>query len=409
VSEFVITKEMERLLTEARLNMLLKMPYYGNFILGVDMIPDPKLKHTLGTDGRVIKYNPEKLLTQPRDKIVAYLAHEVLHISFKHPLRRSHRDPELWNLACDFVVNPILLEAKIGIMPEQYAYDARFANMTAEAVYDILEDKANKHKPQSGGKQPQRGKGQMYVGGGSFDMDSPDPGGMGAVGDPKVDDGEGGVRNANQAEMQAIEAGIDGKVASAAQMAKGQGKLPAGLERLLTEALKPKIDWKDRMKKFVAKTIPTDFTWMRPSRRGLANGLTLPSAIKNGCGKILVIIDTSGSIGNEELKQYWGEVCAIFEDCNPEELIVMYCDAAVAGMDRFTFGETPVLKPRGGGGTDFRPPFTKVNKESLNPQCAVYLTDGYGTFPEKEPPYPVLWVITSDVKSPHGETLPLRL
>lgn len=245
----------------------------------------------------------------------------------------------------------------------------------------------------------------MRVGNQMVDLESPDPGQMGGVAEPEGKDGGA----PSPAEMAMLEAELDGKIASAAQAAKGQGKLPAGLERMLVEALKPKIDWKDRLRKFVAKTIPSDFTWMRPSRRSMANGIYMPSVVKNGCGKLLVIIDTSGSIGNEELAQYWGEVTAIFEDCNPEQLVVMYCDAAVAGTDYFSFGETPVLRPRGGGGTDFRPPFRKVNKDGIQIQAAIYLTDGYGSFPEKEPPYPVLWVITSDVKAPHGETLRLEL
>lgn len=100
---------------------------------------------------------------------------------------------------------------------------------------------------------------------------------------------------------------------------------------------------------------------------------------------------------------------AIFEDCNPEELHVMYCDAAVAGHDVFRFGETPKLKPRGGGGTDFRPPFRKIERDNINPQCLIYITDGYGSFPEKQSAYPTLWVCTTDVVAPHGETLPLKL
>jgi predicted metal-dependent peptidase len=408
MAEIEITDKQRRRLSEARLRMLMKLPYFGNFIMGVPMIPDKKVK-TAGADGRSIRYNPEWMFGDDmgRDELVGVLSHETLHLSFKHPLRRNHRDPELWNKACDYVVNPILQEAGITLRPKALL-DPNMAGKTAEEVYDLLERRQQKQQKQQqkqqqgsgGGKGQPGGQPPPGQGGGN------DPGDMGGVTDPQKQDGSG---PASQDEVAMMEADIDGKVAAATQAAKAQGKMPAGLERLVLEALKPKIDWKDRLRKFVAKTIPSDFTWMRPSRRSMANGIYMPSTVKNGCGKLLVVIDTSGSIGDEELKQYWGEVCAIFEDCNPEELHVMYCDAAVAGHDVFRFGETPVLKPRGGGGTDFRPPFIKADKDNLRPQCAVYLTDGYGSFPEKEPPYPVLWVITTEVKSPHGETLPLQL
>jgi predicted metal-dependent peptidase len=410
-----LSPEQARRLTKMRMRMLLKMPYYGNFALGVDMVPDAKVE-TAVADGRKIKFNPDWLLgaddtDKVRDEGVAKLAHEILHMSFKHPLRRNHREPKMWNAACDYAVNPILKESGFTL-PDKHLDNPQFHNMTAEQIYDLLEKQQQKQQRQMNGPQQKGGggapppQGKMRVGNQMVDLDKNDPGQMGGVAEPENKEGTG---PASQAEMAMVEAELDGKIASAAQAAKGQGKLPAGLERMLVEALKPKIDWKDRLRKFVAKTIPADFTWMRPSRRSIANGIYMPSSIKNGCGKILVVIDTSGSIGNEELAQYWGEVTSIFEDCNPEQLVVMYCDAAVAGIDFFSFGETPVLKPRGGGGTDFRPPFRKVDKDGIQIQCAIYLTDGYGSFPEKEPPYPVLWVITTDVKSPHGETLRLEL
>lgn len=415
-----LTPEQARRLTKIRMRMLLKMPYYGNFALGIDMVPDNSIETAIA-DGRRVRYNVDWLLggddtDGARDIAVTRLAHEILHMSFKHPIRRNHREPNMWNAACDFVVNPILVESQF-VMPSKYLDNPQFHGMTAEQVYDILEKQQQQQQrqlnkmQQPGQGQPQKGQGKpppqgrMRVGNQMVDLESPDPGQMGGVAEPEGKDGGA----PSPAEMAMLEAELDGKIASAAQAAKGQGKLPAGLERMLVEALKPKLDWKDLLKKFVAKTIPSDFTWMRPSRRSMANGIYMPSVVKNGCGKIVVVVDTSGSIGNEELAQFFGEITAIFEDCNPEELHIMYCDAAVAGHDVYRFGEQPVLRPRGGGGTDFRPPFKKVERENINPQCLIYITDMYGGFPEKAPHYPTMWVATSDIKGPFGDTLKLEL
>ncbi len=315
---------------------------------------------------------------------------------------------------CDYVVNPILQEAGIALRPKALT-NPGFLNQTAEAVYDILErqqqqqQKKQNQQGQGGGKgkpPPGGAPGQGQPGQGDSDPGDSDPGDMGGVTDPQKADGSG---PADQDEVAMMDAALDGKIANATQAAKAQGKMPAGLERLVVEAMKAKIDWRDLLKKFVAKSIPTDFTYLRPSRRHLAHNLYLPSVTKNGCGKIVVVLDTSGSIGNEEMAQFFGEVKAIFEDCNPEELHLMYCDASVAGHDVYRFGETPVLNPRGGGGTDFRPPFKKVEKEGINPQCLIYITDLYGSAPSEPPPYPTMWICTTSEVAPWGDTVKLEL
>lgn len=426
-----LSPAQQRKLTLARLRMVMKLPYFGQFVMGVDMVPTRDIKEAR-TDGRRIVFNPDWLFKpeHDRDDIMKVLAEGTLHMSFKHPLRRNHRDPKLWDRACNLAINPILKEEGFK-MKSSDAIESRFRDKTAEQIYDTLvREQPPQPKGGSGKQQQQQQKGQQPPppGGGGQQGKNPqgnkppqqgqgkrpppqmnpdgDNGGDVGMSDPTNAQGDG---PADENDMAMLENSIDGKVASATQAAKAQGKMPSGLERMVVEAMKPKVDWRDRLRKAVSKTIPSDFTWMRPSRRALSHGIYMPSSVKTGCGKIVVVVDTSGSIGNEELSQFWGEIVNIFEDCQPEELHVMYCDAAVAGHDVFRFGETPVCKPRGGGGTSFKPPFRKVEKDNINPQALIYLTDGYGDFPDKEPQYPSIWVCTSEVVAPFGETIPIRI
>lgn len=395
-------KRQERLLTEARLLMLRAMPYYGTFVIGTPMVEDKTIP-TAATDYSQIKYNPDWLLREgrPRDEVVFVLAHEVLHMCFKHGLRMGFRHPALWNVAADYAINWILHEGQIGKFPEPdpakgevKLLDEKYKGMTAEAIYDLLE---KEHKKQGGGDK------FKTKGGVVLDLRKSDPGGTGGFERPVNVDGS----ELSESQRSELERSIDARTSSAAAAAKSQGKLPAGLERLLNTAMKPKIDWRERLRMFVAKQFPSDYSWAKPHRRFLPHDLYLPHVEKAGVGEILAIMDTSGSVAYDNPKsegaQYYAEIKAICQDVMPAKMHVMYCDAEVAGHDVFDQGEDPILKPRGGGGTDFRPPFQKVAKEGIEIQCAIYLTDGCGPFPDKPPPYPVLWVITTDVAPPWGE------
>jgi predicted metal-dependent peptidase len=117
-------------------------------------------------------------------------------------------------------------------------------------------------------------------------------------------------------------------------------------------------------------------------------------------------VDTSGSIGDEELKQFAGEITAISDQAKPEAIHVVYCDAAVNGIQEFGPSEPVVLEAKGGGGTDFRPVFQWVEANGISPVCLIYLTDlcCYG-YPSPPPSYPVLWVTDSRRVAPFGETV----
>lgn len=397
-----MNKQQERKLTESKLVMLRQMPYYGQFVIGTPILVDTSIP-TACTSGHDIRINPDWLLgkkgERPRSEVVFVLGHEVLHITFKHMLRIGFRDPRLWNVACDFAINLLLHEGQVGTMPEPdlkkgevKLLDMRFKDMTAETIYDILEKERQK-----------QGGGQKFKSNGiTIDLSKQDPGGSGYFEAPDLSDEQ----------KDLLERQINAKVSSSAASAKMAGKLPAGLERMVKTALKPIVDWRDRLRQFVARMFPAEYSWARPNRRFVQNDQFLYSTEKTGVGEILVVMDTSGSVDysspTSEGAQYYSEIKAIFEDCSPSKLHVMYCDATVAGYDVFEQGEEPELRPRGGGGTDFRPPFDMIDKDGIDIQCAIYLTDGYGPFPKKPMPYPVLWVITTDVAPPWGEHVKLH-
>jgi predicted metal-dependent peptidase len=145
-------------------------------------------------------------------------------------------------------------------------------------------------------------------------------------------------------------------------------------------------------------------TWNRPNRRFIHQGLYLPSRDIKLTGTFVCVIDTSGSIGEKELNEFGSEIKGIVDQMQPEKVYVMYCDAAVAHVDEFGKYDELTFAAHGGGGTDFRPPFKWLEEHDITPDALVYLTDGYGSFPEEEDVhFPCLWAINNrNVEPPFG-------
>jgi predicted metal-dependent peptidase len=342
------------------------------------------------TDGKTIYYNPRWISGLEFNRAVGLVAHEVLHCVLQHLTRMGYRKPGKWNQATDYVVNRILADDRLempegGLLSKKYTGD-----WSAERIYDDLPDNPV-------GEQMMQLLMNALAGNGDASGLSPDSGGLFA---PST--------HTSEAERSELEQEWRIAATQAARVAKSQGKLPGGLEELFKDLLAPKIDWKEVLRRFVQQsTFHDDYTWRRPNRRLVSQGLYFPSMLGESTGKLVVGVDTSGSISSNELHQFLSEVNAILEETSPERLYVVYCDAAVQRVDEYTREEAPIVaRAVGRGGTDFRPVFEEVEKRDIQPAALIYLTDMYGGFPKERPPYPTLWISNSQVDSaPFGEVV----
>lgn len=368
--------KMSRAVTQ----LVVRHPFFGSVCLSVKVAPDTTIP-TMQTDGTSILWSPDFVDTMTQDECTGVLAHEVMHIVMKHMLRRGERDAERWNYACDYVINPILLEAGF-VLPEGGLVDAQYANLNAEAVYDRL--------PEDVGSKA----------GGS---------GFGEVVDAKADNGQA----LSPAEVQQMEADIDSKVMMAAAAAKAVGKLPAKIDQLIQQMKKAQVDWRDVLRRFIGGDQPDDYSMRRPQRRMYhMSGIVAPAVQKIGAGNVVVGIDTSGSVSHQELTQFLGELNAISEDIMPASITVITCDTAVQTVQRYERGELiEEIKVGGRGGTLVTPVFKYIEDHELEVDNMIYLSDlQVWDYPEHEPNYPTLWVSSWDQAkaAPWGETTYLK-
>ena len=186
------------------------------------------------------------------------------------------------------------------------------------------------------------------------------------------------------------------------------GKLPGHLQTLIEKALTPKIDWKMTLARFLRANNKSDFTWVKPNRRFVSRGLYLPSLHTPCLEEIAVAVDTSGSISEEELLQFTGEITSILHDTDPERIHFLQCDTEVRADDEYTRESLPLkITYRGRGGTSFSPVMDHITTEHPGVSALVYLTDLESTDFGDKPHYPVLWITTSSTEAPYGEVVQL--
>lgn len=371
-------QEVLKKLTKARAALILDEPFFGALALRLRLVEENSLP-TLAVDGKHIFYNAEFVNSLSLDLVKSALAHEVGHCVFQHIGRRGTRDHVRWNHAGDYVINDMIKQAGFTL-GDSWLYNPAYANMTADAVYNALPPAVNSNNPQYGNGSA-----------------------AGALCDIQDGSADPSIKAEDQRNWQIA-------TIQAANAAKQAGKLPGGMERFLEDMMKPKIDWKERLRQFMTQIAKDDYDWSRPNKKLLQYGLVLPTLYSEEAGAIACVVDDSGSIDNKTLNAFASEFRNIVEDVKPSTSHLIYCDAQIGGRYDVERGEElPKFKIHGGGGTDFRPPFIDIEERQLEVQCLVYLTDGYGPFPKDPPPYPVLWVMTSDIKAPWGETIPIEI
>lgn len=395
-------EQLSDLISATRIRLRRHSPFFAALALFVDVRFTEEVP-IAATDGRLLFFHPEGYGDlKPAERDAVFL-HELLHAALLHPSRRGVRDPELFNIAADIVVNGMVASEESVALPQGAIRDIKLEHLSVEEIYELLQKKSKKKKhtlpladllqPGSMGSAAEQEKGE------GGDQGKAKEGGDGGASNPAGELHELHDRGALEAHWkQAIQ---QARVLASSQ---GQGRLPAGMQRHLGEIADPQIDWRSQLWRYLVRT-PTDFSGF--DRRFLHRGLYLDH-LEGESVQVFVCIDTSGSIDDEQMSLFIGEVSGILSSYPMLDCRLWYADADCYGPYTIS-GIREIPRPEGGGGTDFRPFFKAAMEAWSGDQEAicVYLTDGYGDFPEEMPQLPVLWVIVpgglpSD-EIPYGE------
>lgn len=355
-------------LSKIMVKMIANEPFYATLLLQ----NKPQLSELMPTawvSRRGMYFNPRFLLAHSLDEMVGVAIHETLHKVFGHVFRVGQRNPRKWNVVCDAIINDLIKQQgyKLPAMAIDWPADA-VRGKTAEELYSETDDPEGE-------------------------------GGFGQGGD-MIDDGEPTEKDL-----------LDNKRALAGAMAnaKAQGKMPAGLERLIGEIMEPKKNWKELLEvTLTSALIGNDmFSYSRTSIVGRSLGIAMPTLSKSSAMRRLVCgIDTSGSISPDELKMFVNELRGITNAIGIQEVHVVYCDAQIHNVHIIENGEPyEPEKVGGGGGTSFEPVFEYAEENEA--EALVYMTDMCCSFPER-PDFPVVWGATTGAVGPYGTTINIR-
>lgn len=442
-----------------------RTPFLRRMLHGLKSVEDNS-QSTGWTDGFRIGWNAEFLRDLDVELKLTFLAHEVLHVFFKHMYRRAGRDIKLWNIACDLAINQILVKAGFTPIPNWlYPGQGKYAHLpldlSAEMYYEMLVNQQSQEQPQDqsqGDDQedegapepPQADEGDSpesdeEKGGDEQTPDDPnnqDSGTPESGGDQESDSGQeeaGGAPEDSEGEsdqqasvpgagsdfgeemagdlrepdvspdevadrQREIEANI--VLSQADRIKRGSGLAAFG--RVIGEAKKVRRSLESEIAEFVTAIPRGEEDWARPNRRFIGQGIYLPSETGEQLEPLAVAIDTSASIHDDLLTRFalhLNEIIAL----NPMSVIIIYCNNRVQRVERWEPGDPPIkFAAVGGGGTSHIPVF-EVMRSIEDVSALICFTDLETVFPPVAPHYPVLWInfATNGAKAPFGRTIQL--
>lgn len=407
--------EIENKLAAARTKLIIDKPFLGALVLRLPMImADPQWCTTTATDARKFYYNPEFIEQLTLSETQFILAHEALHCALSHFARREHRIKHRWDLACDYAINPLLIKDGLDAPPGSL-YERSYEDMTAEEIYPYLDDNENQEtldqhlydKPDDQPKDQDRSE-QPPPPTPENNEDSDNE----ASPQQQPDENTGGAPQPpplSKDEQDNLSVQWQQRLAGAAQQAMQAGKLSGDMQRLVDFLIQPQLPWRMLLARYMTALARDDYNYTRPStRRG--DPAIFPS-LRSSQVEVVVVLDTSGSISEAEMKEFVSEIDAIKGQMRAK-ITLHACDAELSKYGPWTFEPWEEFKlPEkfdGGGGTDFRPVFKWAEQLDKTPDLLIYFTDAEGFFPDHEPYYPVTWLVKGKSTTPWGQRIQLN-
>jgi len=362
-----VDREVRETLVTARVGLLLRSSFFGNLATRLKLVNADDWCATAATDGRHFYYNTRFIKMLKPKEIEFLFGHEVLHVCYDHFGRRGERDPQLWNVANDFAVNGDLKKHKVGefITSVPCLYDAKYEGKASEEIYDDLYEKADKISLSD-----------LLDRVLDEHLDGDEGEGDGEGKEP----GKGGKRpRLTKEEREKIKDEIKEAILSAAQTCDA-GTLPGGIKRIIQNLTEPKMSWRELLRMQLESTIKSDYTWLRSSRKGWHVDAVMPGMKNTDMIDIMVFMDMSGSIGEQQGRDFLSEIRGIMETFDAYRIMVACFDTEVYNLQVFTSENLDSIDTydlMGGGGTDFECMFNFMKAQDIEPKRLVVFTDGY--------------------------------
>ena len=376
----------ERLVT-ARIGLLLRQSFFGNLATRLKLINADDWCGTAATDGQKFYYNSRFIMMLKPKEVEFLVGHEVLHVVYDHIGRRGTRDPQIWNIANDYAVNADLKRHKVGqfITTVPCLYEQKYDGKASEDIYDDLMKNVQKISVEDLIEQLL----DDHMDGDDEGDDDGDEEGKGKGKRPKM----------SPEERERVRQEVKQAIINAAQSA-GAGELPAGVARLIKDVTDPVMPWRELIQTNLTSAIRTDYSWMRPSRRGWHMDAVMPGMTPGEEIDVVVALDMSGSISSKQAQAFLGEVGGMMEAFDGYKVHIFCFDTEIYNPADYTSENMDTIdnyEPAGGGGTDFDAIFNYLKEQGNVPKRLIVFTDGYPCGSWGDPEYcDTTWIIHGD-------------
>lgn len=398
-------------------------PFYYFMCADLEIVAEERFE-TMATDGLTLFYNPRYVDRLTENQVEAVVLHEFMHVILLHPwlsekaiLKGYNR--EIWTLAMEFVANrevrhladqraqargqrksEISLPGRaLGVAElldiqktnterkDIYFYDHQLGDRDVQEVYQYLRVRLVLKECHEDGQETNSQTGTIPSRLKSL--------GGWAVSRERIEELiEKHLRGQEDVARRVREKFMLAPTIFGSEWAKIHGALSDGFRRAYSELTTPEIDWRKFLATVAGRLTDIDeFRFDAPNlRHPLARDVVQAGLRSEKPDGIFIALDTSGSVDKDMLTQFLSECAGILRYL--DDVNVMTVDCKEAPIQRVRPRSLRELKITGGGGTDFRPVFTRLQNDRLKPDLLVYFTDGFGEFPATPPNYPVLWVLT---------------
>jgi predicted metal-dependent peptidase len=350
---------------------------------------------TMATDGKSIFYNPVWVNDLTLGECIGVFAHELFHCALLHIYRRGGRNSDKWSIACDYAINPILVDDFGFTLPDGALMDRQYYGMSAEVIYSKLKDHELPPPPPWGEMREPDQEGPEGTG-------APKGKSLGDLSDKEWKD----LRSIQEQEKDWEAAAVD-----AYESCKSRGLIPGN--GMGTVGLgQSQVNWRRQLADCTGTITKTDFSWYPPDPVYIHRKLIVPSLHEPSIGNLVLGIDTSGSVSDKELKLFWSELKELIENVSFQSITVIQCDTELRGEPIVYLPEDELeLTVHGRGGTNFRPVFDWIEENmDEEPSALIYFTDmGSSDWPDIEPDYPLFWARTTSDGAAYGKYIDIYL
>ena len=388
---------LEQKISKAKAKLLVNYPFFGSLASRLEIVQNDDIQ-AFKSDGLKLEYNSDFIQKTTISELEFVFANGAMHSSLAYDNRKNNRSGWLWQLACDYAINDMLVENDLD-RPDEAHYSKRFSGLYAEEIYAELKEMSLDSLSEFGESTDVNVESSSESNQVSK-LDKPEESSLENVSNQEY-------QEQTEAEQIQSEQLFEEFTKATLDADQKKDELPKDIDRFFKLNSKGVINWRDELRAAIDKYFKDDYVLIPPNKKFLHLGIYLPSNISQKF-RLVVAVDSSGSIDEELLSVFISELNFLMSTVSNYEIDLLVCDDKIQSHNTYYNGDILDVQVIGGGATDFRPVFDFIEDNLYDINLLLYFSDLDGVFPHARPNYDVKWISPKKCNYPFGELISLE-